>query len=90
MSNTGASEDNVESPSTYGKVGYQEYRKKEKKKNNTDAEKEGLNSGIRYSKYAVGGESKEVPASPGLDENDNLNHRRERKKPKQRNSRKNN
>jgi hypothetical protein len=90
MSTAGASEDNIESPSTYGKAGYQEYRKKEKKKNNSNAQKVGLNSGIRYSKYAVGGESKEVPASAGLDENDNLNHRKEREKPKQRNSRKNN
>jgi hypothetical protein len=39
--------------------------KVEKKK--ADPEKEGLNN---YSKYAVGGESKEVPASAGLDEND--------------------
>jgi hypothetical protein len=30
MSNTNASEDNVESPSTYGNKGYKEYRKKEK------------------------------------------------------------
>lgn len=39
MSNTEASEDNVKSPSTYGNDGYQEYRKKEKKKNKTDPEK---------------------------------------------------
>lgn len=39
MSNTEASEDNVKSPSTYGNEGYQEYRKKEKKKNKTDPEK---------------------------------------------------
>jgi len=77
MSNTEASEDNVKSPSTYGNEGYQEYRKKEKKKNKTDLEKEGLNTVISYSKYAVGGESKEVPASAGLDENDNFIHRRE-------------
>jgi hypothetical protein len=32
MSNTNASEDNVESPSTYGNEGYKEYRKKEKSK----------------------------------------------------------
>ena len=31
MSGTDASEENVKSPSTYGKKGYQEYRKKEKK-----------------------------------------------------------
>ena len=36
-------------------------------------EKKGLNS---YSKYAVGGESQEVPASAGLDENDNFTRRR--------------
>jgi hypothetical protein len=35
MSNTNASEDNVESPSTYGNEGYKEYRKKEKSKNAT-------------------------------------------------------
>lgn len=38
----------------------------EKKK--ADHEKEGVNN---YSKYAVGGESKEVPASAGLDDKDN-------------------
>jgi hypothetical protein len=32
MSNTNASEENVESPSTYGNEGYKEYRKKEKSK----------------------------------------------------------
>ena len=32
MSNTNASDDNVESPSTYGNEGYKEYRKKEKSK----------------------------------------------------------
>jgi hypothetical protein len=30
MSNTNASEDNTESPSTYGNEGYREYRKREK------------------------------------------------------------
>jgi hypothetical protein len=89
MSNTEASEENVKSPSTYGNDGYQEYRKKEKKKKNkTDPEKEGLNTVISYSKYAVGGESKEVPASAGLDENDNFIHRREQNQPKQKKSRK--
>jgi len=58
--------------------------KVEKKK--ADAEKEGLNN---YSKYAVGGESKEVPASSGLDENDNFIHRREQNQPKQMKSKKN-
>jgi hypothetical protein len=89
MSNTEASEENVKSPSTYGNDGYQEYRKKEKKKKNkTDPEKEGLNTVISYSKYAVGGESKQVPASAGLDENDNFIHRREQNQPKQKKSRK--
>ena len=37
MSNIEASEENV--PSTYGNDAYQEYRKKEKKKNKTDSEK---------------------------------------------------
>ena len=50
----------------------------EKKK--ADPEKEVVNS---YSKYAVSGESKEVPASAGLDENDNFIHRREQNQPKQ-------
>jgi hypothetical protein len=81
MSNTGSSEENVKSPSTYGNDAYQKYRKKEKKKKKKpDLEKKGLNS---YSKYAVGGESKEVPASAGLDENDNFIHRRKQNKPKQ-------
>ena len=53
----------------------------EKKK--ADAEKEGLNN---YNKYAVGGESKEVPASGELDENDNFIHRREQNQPKQKKS----
>jgi hypothetical protein len=133
MSNTEASDENVKSPSTYGKKGYEEYRKKEKmkkkeippfttedhmknvnenagldkndnyiarrmqdqeyrkkdkKKNKTDPEKEGLNPVISYSKYAVGGESKEVPASAGLDEKDNYIHRREQNQPKQKKSRK--
>lgn len=90
MSDTDASEENIKSPSTYGKKGYQEYRKKEKLKKKTDPEKESLTMGIRYSKFAVGGESKEVPASPGLDENDNPTHRREQNKPKQKSNRKKN
>ena len=57
--------------------------KVEKKK--ADPEKEGLNS---YTKYAVGGESKEVPASAGLDENDNFIHRRDQNQPKQKETRK--
>lgn len=85
MSNTGASEENVKSPSTYGNEGYQEYRKKEKKKNKTDLEKEDLNTVISYSKYAVAGESKEFPAT-ALDENDNYIHRRQQNQPKQKKS----
>ena len=85
MSNTEASEENVTSPSTYENKGYEEYRKKEKRKNKTDPEKEGLNTDISYSKYAVGGESKEVPAT-GLDENDNYIHRRQQNQPKQKKS----
>ncbi|MDP9488596.1 MAG: hypothetical protein M3P28_00115 [Thermoproteota archaeon] len=53
----------------------------EKKK--ADPEKERQHN---YSKYAVGGESKEVPASTGLDENDNFIHRREQNQPKQKKS----
>ena len=87
MSNTESSEDNVKSPSTYGNEGYQEYRKKEKKNNETGLEKEDLNTGISYSKYAVGGESKEVPATD-LDENDNYIHRRQQNQLKQKKSRK--
>jgi ABC-type lipoprotein release transport system permease subunit len=87
MSYTEASEENVNSPSTYGNDAYQDYRKKEKKKNKTDPEKEGLNPVISYSKYAVGGESKEVPASAGLDENDNFIDRRKQNQLKQKKSR---
>jgi hypothetical protein len=65
----------------------QEYRNKEKKKNKTDPEKEGFNTVIGYSKYAVGGESKEVPAT-GLDKNDNYIHRRQQNQPKQKKGRK--
>ena len=86
MSNTEASDENVKSPSTYGNEGYQEYRKREKRKNKTDPEKESLNTGISYSKYAVGGESREVPASAGLDEKDNYIHRRQQNQPKQKKS----
>ena len=38
MSNIEASKEN-KSPSTYGNNAYEEYRKKEKKKNKTDSEK---------------------------------------------------
>lgn len=85
MNNTEASEENVKSPSTYGNKGYEEYRKREKRKNKTDPDKESLNTGISYTKYAVGGESKEVPAI-GLDENDNYIHRRQQNQPKQKKS----
>jgi hypothetical protein len=37
LSNTNASEDNIESPSTYGNKGYKEYRKKEKQPKATNA-----------------------------------------------------
>ncbi|HEU4468482.1 MAG TPA: hypothetical protein VFR61_05560 [Nitrososphaeraceae archaeon] len=53
--------------------------KVEKKKANP--EKEHVSS---YSKFAVGGESKDVPASRGLDENDNFIHRREENQPNKR------
>ena len=49
--------------------------KMEKKK--ADPEKKRLNN---YTKYAVGGESKEVPAPTGLEENRNLKERREQSK----------
>jgi hypothetical protein len=68
----------------------QEYIKKEKVKNKNYPEKEGINTVIGYTKYAVGGESKEVPASSALDENDNFVHRREQNQPKQMKSRKKN
>jgi hypothetical protein len=55
----------------------------EKKK--ADPEKEGRSTVDSYSKYAVGGESKEVPAA-ALDENDNLIHRRKQNQPKQKKS----
>jgi hypothetical protein len=35
LSNTNSSEDNIESPSTYGSKAYREYRKKEKSKDNS-------------------------------------------------------
>lgn len=67
MSNTDASEENVESPSTYGNYGYREYRKTEKKKIKT--KKDDPNLVTDYSKYSVGVEPEEVPASPESDEN---------------------
>lgn len=65
----------------------QEYTKKEKIENKNGTKEERLNTVISYSKYAVGGESKEVPAS-ALDENDNFIHRREQNQPKQMKGRK--
>ena len=59
----------------------------EKKK--ADPEKEGVNTDTDYTKYAVGGESKEVPASKRLEENDNRISRREQNQPKQKKSTKN-
>ncbi|MBC8156645.1 hypothetical protein H7X64_00590 [Armatimonadetes bacterium] len=56
--------------------------KVEKKK--ADPEKEGVSN---YGKYAVGGESKEVPASAELNENNNFSQRREQSQPKQKKSR---
>ena len=45
MSNTNASKDNTESPSTYGETAYKGYRKKENEKDNNSSkekyEKEG-------------------------------------------------
>lgn len=43
MSNANASEDNVESPSTYGNKGYKEYRKKEKQSKAINASKRKVN-----------------------------------------------
>lgn len=46
MSNTNASEENVESPSTYGNEGYKEYRKKERSKvKDSSSQKETNGSG---------------------------------------------
>jgi hypothetical protein len=38
MGNIETAEENVKSPSTYGNYAYEEYRKKEKKKNKTESE----------------------------------------------------
>ena len=83
MSNSNASEDNVESPSTYGDKGYKDYRKRERRKNIADPEKENLDMVIASSKYAVGGESTEVPASTSKS-NDNIIRRKEEKPNKRR------
>ncbi len=48
MNNIEASEENFKSPSTYGNNAYEEYTKKEKKKNKTDSEKAQMPSqGVR-------------------------------------------
>jgi Protein of unknown function (DUF2795) len=44
MTGTRASKENVKSPSTYGKEAYEEYRKKEKKKNRTNPDIASKNS----------------------------------------------
>jgi hypothetical protein len=49
-------------------------------KNKANPKKELLNVHTDYTKYAVGGESKEVPAPTGLEENRNLKERREQSK----------
>ena len=41
-------------------------------KNKANTKKEGLNTDTDYTKYAVGGESNEVPAPTGIEENHNL------------------
>ena len=48
----------------------------------TDPKKEDLKTVVSYSKYAIGGESKEVPASAGLDDKDNFIDSREQNQPK--------
>jgi hypothetical protein len=45
MSNTKASDDNVESPSIYGDKAYKKYRKKEKQKDDTSSQNQ-LNNTI--------------------------------------------
>ena len=55
----------------------------EMEKKKTITEKEHPNS---YNKYAVGGESKEVPAETGLEENHDSIHSREQNQPKQKKS----
>ena len=40
MSNTNASEENVESPSTYGNEAYKQHRKQEKKKQHKEKQEE--------------------------------------------------
>jgi hypothetical protein len=49
-------------------------------KDKASPKREGLNPNTDYTKYAVGGESKEVPAPTELAENRNLKERREQSK----------
>ncbi len=49
-------------------------------KNKASPKREGLNPNTDYTKYAVGGESKQVPAPTLLEENRNLKGRREQSK----------
>lgn len=58
--------------------------REERKK--ADPEKEWCKAVDNYSKYAVGGESNEVPASAGLDEINNVIHRIEQNEPEQKKS----
>jgi hypothetical protein len=74
MSNTEASEENVESPSTYGNKGYEEYRKKEKQKKK------------EIPPFTTEDHIKNVNENAGLDKNDNFIHRREQNQPKQKKS----
>ena len=75
MSNTEASEENVKSPSTYGNKGYEEYRKKEKKKRK------------EIPPFTSEHHMKKVNENAGLDENDNYIARREQNQPRQKKSR---
>lgn len=49
-------------------------------KHKADPKKEVPNRDADYTKYAVGGESKEVPASTGLEENRELKKKNSQKK----------
>ena len=49
-------------------------------KNKAYTKKEDVNKDTDYTKYAVGGESKEVPPPTGLEENRNLKKREQSKK----------
>ena len=52
-----------------------------------DTREQGLHTDMDYTKYAVGGEWKEVPPSSGSDENDNFFQTRQCSQPKQKDSR---